>query len=381
MSGIFISYRRDDSAAEARRLFDRLAARFGAERIFLDAVTLQPGQDFAEAIHEKVAFCDALVVVIGPRWLDSRTTDGRRRLDEPDDWVRLEIASALREDIAVIPALVNGAALPSASQLPAPIAPLTNYQIVELRAGQLDRDLERLEQALDPLMPRATRGISWLALLTRRHRALDPLDLRRPGTSWRAFTFLLVMMLIGEALRLPTAARAGLPYWNVGYLVMDVIVNTVEWLAIGVALHLAMRAFGGRASLQQSIVIACYLSAWLPIIALSQMPVWGLRVSVAKDMADVAWRPGAALETVTRFVEQLGVFGTVRVGISFVLATVLWALLLTSLYAALRTVHHVRGVKAVAAFALGGAAALIFITLFYAPVLGAVYAAFGIPAP
>jgi hypothetical protein len=381
MSGIFISYRRDDSAAEARRLFDRLAARFGADRIFLDAVTLQPGQDFAEAIHEKVAFCDALVVVIGPRWLDSRTTDGRRRLDEPDDWVRLEIASALREDIAVIPALVNGAALPSARQLPAPIAPLTNYQVVELRAAQLDRDLERLEQALDPLLPRETRGISWLALLTRRHRALDPLDLRRPGTSWRAFTFLLVMMLIGEALRLPTAARAGLPYWNVGYLVMDVIVNTVEWLAIGVVLHLAMRAFGGRASLPQSIVIVCYLAAWLPVIALSQMPVWGLRVSVAKDMADVAWRPGTALETVTRFVQDLGVFGTVRVAVSFVLATVLWALLLTSLYAALRTVHHVRGPKALAAFALGGAAAVIFIALFYAPVLGAVYAAFGIPAP
>jgi hypothetical protein len=379
VSGIFISYRRDDSAAEARLLFDRLAARFGQDRVFLDAVTLQPGQDFAAAIHEKVAFCDALVVVIGPRWVDSRTADGRRRLDDPDDWVRLEIASALSEEVRVIPALVNGAALPDARQLPAPIAGLTNHQVIELRPTQLAGDFDRLERALAPLLSGGTVTVSWLALLTRRHRALDPLDLQRPGTLWRAFRFFLVMMLIGEALRLPTAARAGLQYWNVGYLVVDVLVNGVEWLAIGVALHLGMRAFGGRGTLQKSIAICCFMSAWLPIIALSQMPVWGLRVSVATDMADVAWQPGAAIEKMTRFVEHLGVFGTVRVAVSFVLATVLWALLLTSVYAALRTVHQLRGPRAAAAFALGGTVAALFIGLFYAPMLGAVYAAFGIP--
>ena len=379
MSGIFISYRRDDSAAEARRLFDALAARFGAERVFMDAVTLEPGQDFAAAIHEKVAFCDALIVVIGPGWVDSRTADGRRRLEDPEDWVRLEVASALSQDVRVIPALVNGARLPDARQLPSPLATLTNYQVIELRPKRFAQDLERLERAVEPLLSGGTGAMSWLALLTRRHRALDPLDLQRPGTVWRAFRFLFVMMLVGEALRLPTAARAGLPYWNAAYLVVDVLVNAVEWLAIGTALHLAMRAFGGRSTLQKSIAVSCFMSAWLPLIALSQMPVWGLRVSVLKDMADVAWQPGAAIEKITRFVDSLGVFGTVRVAVSFVLATLLWILLLTSLYAAFRTVNHLQGLRAVAAFALGLAAAVLFVGLFYAPVLGAVYAAFGIP--
>jgi hypothetical protein len=116
MSGVFISYRRDDSAPEARRLFERLAARFGSHRVFIDAVTLEPGQDFAVAIREKVAFCNALVAVIGPEWLETRTPDGRRRLDDPDDRVRVEIASALSEKIHVIPALFNGAALPDATR-------------------------------------------------------------------------------------------------------------------------------------------------------------------------------------------------------------------------------------------------------------------------
>jgi hypothetical protein len=71
VSGIFISYRHEDSAREARRLWDQLAGTFGAERVFIDAVSLEPGQDFAQAIREKVAFCDVLIAVIGPGGLDS----------------------------------------------------------------------------------------------------------------------------------------------------------------------------------------------------------------------------------------------------------------------------------------------------------------------
>src|SRR5262249_54634250 len=150
MAGVFISYRREDSADTARRIFDGLAARLGADRVFIDAVTLEPGQDFAAAIQEKIGFCDAVIAVIGPRWLTCTGPDGRRRLDDADDWVRLEIASALSQDVKVIPALVDGADLPDVRHLPPPLKDLTNHQAIDLRRDQFARDLERLEQALAP---------------------------------------------------------------------------------------------------------------------------------------------------------------------------------------------------------------------------------------
>jgi hypothetical protein len=379
MAGVFISYRRDDSADAARRIFDGLAARLGADRVFIDAVTLEPGQDFAAVIQEKVGFCDALVAVIGPRWLTCTGPDGRRRLDEPDDWVRLEIASALSQDVKVVPALVDGADLPDARQLPAALAGLTNHQAIELRRAQFARDLERLERALAPSTAASNPVALWLALLTRRHRALDPLDLSRPAMLWRAFAFLVLMMLIGEALRLPVNARAGLPYWNAAYLAADVIANCVEWLVIGAALHLGMRALGGRASLQASLAVFCFMSAWVPVIALSQVPVWGVRVSVVQDMADVGWNPELGLEKMREFVEALGAFGTARLVLSFALATVLWFLLFVSVYSALRSLNRLAGVRAIAGFALGLAAGAVSVALVSAPLLGAVYAAFAIP--
>jgi hypothetical protein len=379
MSGVFISYRRSDSGPEARRLFERLTARFGADRVFIDAATLEPGQDFAVAIREKVAFCDALVAVIGPGWLDSRASDGRRRLDDPDDWVRLEIASALSQDVRVIPALVNDAPPPDGDRLPAPLAPLTTLQAIELRPGEFDVDVRRLERTLEPLVSGGNIVASWFALLTRRHRALDPLRLDQPETLWRAVGVLLLMMLVGEALRLPATARAGLPYWNVVYLGLDVVVNAIEWLAIAAALHLAMRAAGGRATLQKTIVLCCFMSAWLPLIALSQVPVWGLRFSITQQMGDIGWQLSTGVEHMTRFVDRLGAFGIARVLLSFALATTLWALLLSSLYAALRTLHGLGTVRALAAFTLGLLGALFFIAVFHAPLSGSLYAAFGVP--
>jgi hypothetical protein len=377
MSGVFISYRRDDSGPEARRLFERLRVRFGTERVFIDAVTLEPGQDFAAAIRDKIAFCDALVAVIGPGWLDARASDGRRRLEDPDDWVSLEIASALSQDVRVIPALVNGATPPDGARLPAPLAPLTTLQAIELRPKEFDVDVRRLERTLEPLVSGGNLLTSWFALLTRRHRALDPLRLDRPETMWRAIGVLLLMMLVGEVLRLPATARARLPYLNVVFLGLDVIVNAIEWLAIAVALHLAMRGVGGRARIQKTIALSCFMSAWLPLIALSQVPVWGLRFSITQEMGEVGWRLSTGVEHMARFVDQLGAFGVARVLLSFALASTLWTVLLASLYSALRVLNGLGSGRALAAFTLGLLGAVLFIALFYAPMSGSLYAAFG----
>src|SRR4029077_9845953 len=97
MSGqIFISYRRDEASAWARLLNDRLFQKFPETKIFMDVDTLEPGVDFIEAIEQAVGACDALIVVIGNRWLTSSDPGGRRRLDIPEDSVRIEVSTALR---------------------------------------------------------------------------------------------------------------------------------------------------------------------------------------------------------------------------------------------------------------------------------------------
>ena len=96
MPGIFISYRRDDTAGHAGRLFDRLAEHFGRERVFMDVDTIQPGQDFAEVIGERVRSSGAVIVLIGKEWLLATDASGDIRLNDPADFVRLEIVSALQ---------------------------------------------------------------------------------------------------------------------------------------------------------------------------------------------------------------------------------------------------------------------------------------------
>ncbi len=114
MGAIFLSYRRSDSAGESGRLSDELVARFGERRVFMDVDAIQPGRDFRKAIHENVSGCTVLLAMIGPEWLETRSASGGRRLDSENDYVRLEIATALKRDIAVVPVLVRGARMPKA---------------------------------------------------------------------------------------------------------------------------------------------------------------------------------------------------------------------------------------------------------------------------
>jgi hypothetical protein len=99
--GVFISYRREDASGMAGRLYDRLAARFGEDQVFMDVDRIGLGVDFAEVISQAVSTCDVLIAVIGQRWLTAIDEDNKRRLDDPDDFVRLEIEAALARDIRV----------------------------------------------------------------------------------------------------------------------------------------------------------------------------------------------------------------------------------------------------------------------------------------
>jgi serine/threonine protein kinase len=146
--GIFISYRRDDAAGHAGRLFDGLKERFGASRVFMDVTDLRPGQDFMVELERELAKCDYLLAVIGPKWLDAVDATGRRRLDKADDLVRREVSAALAGSATVIPVLVYGARMPSAEALPEGLKPLARRQSIELTDRRWESDLRELVEFL-----------------------------------------------------------------------------------------------------------------------------------------------------------------------------------------------------------------------------------------
>jgi hypothetical protein len=155
---IFICYRRTEADFPAGWLFDRLADRFGGDQVFKDVDSIEPGEDVAEVIADAVGSCDVLLVLIGDRWLTIADEQGKRRLDDPGDLVRLEIEAALQRNVRVIPILVGRATMPRAEQLPDSLARLARRQAVELNPNRFNADLGRLlrvlERTLEELPPR-----------------------------------------------------------------------------------------------------------------------------------------------------------------------------------------------------------------------------------
>ena len=142
MSSVFISYRRQDAATEAGRIYSRLVKSFGRDGVFKDLDSTSPGANFVEVIRRTIGMCDVLLVVIGPRWL--QTHNEASRLDDPRDWVRIEILSALERNILVIPILVEGATMPAEADLPEELGPLASYQALFLTETGWRSELTRL---------------------------------------------------------------------------------------------------------------------------------------------------------------------------------------------------------------------------------------------
>ena len=146
---IYISYRREDAAYPAGWLFDRLVDHLGAGQVFKDVDSIQPGDDFVEEITAAVGSCAVLLAVIGPRWLTVTGEEGQRRLDDPADFVRLEIEAAFARDVRVIPVLVDGARMPRIAELPTSLAQLARRQALELSPSRFGSDTARLLGVLD----------------------------------------------------------------------------------------------------------------------------------------------------------------------------------------------------------------------------------------
>ncbi len=145
---IFISYRRNDSAGHAGRVMDRLEREFGLDQLFMDVDAIPLGANFVKVLREEVAKCDVLLAVIGPNWLETRDDDGNRRLDNPNDFVRIEVAAALQRDIPVIPILLDGAGIPKANQLPKNLKELASRNGLSVRHDSFHGDMDRLIRGL-----------------------------------------------------------------------------------------------------------------------------------------------------------------------------------------------------------------------------------------
>jgi tetratricopeptide (TPR) repeat protein len=157
LSGIFINYRRDDAPGTAGRLFDHLAKHFSRRRLFMDVAAMKAGLDFVKQLDAQVSTSDVLIAIIGPAWLRSVDDKGQRRLDSDRDYVRIEIASALKRDIPVIPVLVDGTDMPPEDELPEDLKGLTRRHALELRHTRFNADADAIIQALHGALPKGRR--------------------------------------------------------------------------------------------------------------------------------------------------------------------------------------------------------------------------------
>ena len=161
MPGIFINYRRDDAAGAAGRLHDYLARSFPRGDLLMDVDAIEPGFDFVKQLETQVSQCDALLALIGQHWLVAEDEQGRRRLEDERDYVRIEIASALKRGIPVIPVLLDGTPMPSQGELPDDLKSLTRRQALELRHTRFAVDADAIVSALRHRLPKKRNPWVW----------------------------------------------------------------------------------------------------------------------------------------------------------------------------------------------------------------------------
>ncbi len=156
--GVFISYRREDVPGQAGRLYDRLSQRFGESRVFMDVDSIDIGVDFVAVLEAAVVSCEVMLVLIGPRWAPAPDVGGKSRLDDPYDYVRVEVETALERGVRVVPVLVQGASLPLAQQLPESVRPLVRRQALDLRDASFQADARLLIERLEPILGDVASG-------------------------------------------------------------------------------------------------------------------------------------------------------------------------------------------------------------------------------
>lgn len=155
---IFINYRKDDSNWNALALYNDLQKYFSKDQLFKDFNAIRPGDDFMVSIENALAKCNVLLVIIGKNWLNAKNADGSLRIQDPDDFVRLEISTALDRGVQVIPVLFDGTAMPKAEDLPENLRPLCRRQFVEIDPKRFEDDVRNLAEAIKQVLPKSDPG-------------------------------------------------------------------------------------------------------------------------------------------------------------------------------------------------------------------------------
>lgn len=292
MAEIFLSYRRQDSSSATGRLADRLEAVFGPTRVFRDHDSIAAGDDFAQAIRRAIDASTVLIVVVGTGWLDAAQPDGRRRLDDPQDWVRLEIEAAFDAGIGVVPVLVEGAAMPGEARLPASLAALARCQAIELSETRWRYDTDRLIEVLqgrfaieahaltegDPRSgaprpsPAARLALDVLDLSTHPTRLIARRQTGRALDHWRAFLFLLGSLFAGNLMLLagtgvsPGGGGAGAV---LGWLASGELLGLLLVALLTVPLAIGWRLAGVRVEYRRVTLVGAYVfsGAWIGFAA------------------------------------------------------------------------------------------------------------------
>ena len=294
MAEIFLSYRRDDSASATGRLADALEAEFGDERVFRDH-EIAAGEDFVEAIRRSVESATVVLAIVGRRWLDVRGAGGGRRLDDPADFVRLEIELALRARVAVVPVLVEGATMPAAADLPPSLAEFARCQAVELSDRRWRGDVAGLIEALQtrfaiesdrtPLHAAGGAGHGALArwsfdlleLLGQPRRLIARRQTGRAGEHVRALAFLCAAIVLGHVVVLAGVdveliAKGSLGAKTLGviaWILIGLVINLLFAVVLVATLALAWRLVARAVGYSRIGVTTAYLygGAWLGFCA------------------------------------------------------------------------------------------------------------------
>jgi hypothetical protein len=286
---IFVSYRRQDTQSATGRLCDKLQQHFDAAQVFHDIESIEPGANFAATIAQKVSASAVVLVMIGPRWLDASGSDGRRRLDDPGDIVRLEVATALRRKIPVIPVLVEGATMPSASALPDEIGALAMHQAHEISEQRWQYDTDRLVRELEKYVasdrraedPTPTLGAAllqsvigypavFLQLLIRPRKEIVAL-LKRPNAEARAVVFFSISHLAAGWLFVFEDLVRSVP----AFVLSGIPVGAFNVLLIVIPLLLAARIVGAPGNPQSTMVVVAYLdSVFTVLVAAGVQAMW-----------------------------------------------------------------------------------------------------------
>ena len=270
---IFLSYRRSDSVGAAGRLFDRLAEHFGADQVFRDIDSIEAGENFEESVRDALRLATVVLVVIGPRWLEARSQDGTRRIDDPADYVRREIEMALSSDAAVVPVLVEGAALPAQESMPASVKALVLRNDWELSDRRWDSDtrtlIKHVEEGLGippggdghnqpaSLSAAALTALAGFLpnlfyLLTGPRRFLAVRTRGRASDLLAAIIFLLLAVLLADiVLTTVYTPRESL----IGFYLTGVVMMTLTTLVISVPLWFAWRLMGATLHYARLLVV------------------------------------------------------------------------------------------------------------------------------